>query len=232
MGDNNSKDTDLEQNRLIWNTSIDNLLSKWCDNAKCFVWMHAECYDSNYIAARRFMISINVLTAIAGLSNVILGNFTIPNSVFQVSWIFGGISIGISTLNMLQDKLGYQQTADLHKSYVSQWALIISKIEEIICLPYNARRDCKTFLKMIKDDINHISLDGNSLIPEKIRDECFEKFKEIENFKIPEICGKMYHTVIFNEIPKINSVNNNYHLLEDESEDIYLNIHTKKYICC
>lgn len=194
------KDTELEHSRLTWNSSIDTLLSKWCDNAKCFEWMHAECYDSNYIAARRFMISINVLTAVAGLTNIIAGNYTIPDSVFQVSWIFGGISIGISTLNMLQDKLGYQQIADQHKKYASQWAQITSKIEEMLSLPANARRDCKTFLKMIKADMNQVSLDGNSLISDKIRDECYKKFKDIPNFDIPEICGKMSHTNTYNDL--------------------------------
>jgi len=197
-GDNNSttnpKDTDGDGPLLNWNPTIDHLFAKWCDHAKCFEWMHAESFDINYRSARRFMISINVLTAIAGLSNVIAGNLTIPNSNFQVSWIFGGISIGVSTLNMLQDKLGYQQVADLHKKYASQWAQIISKIEEMLSLPSNARRDCKTFLKMIKADMNQVSLDGNSLICDKIRDECYNKFKDIPNFDIPEICGKMSHT--------------------------------------
>jgi len=229
------KDTEIEGSRLegsglAWNSSIDTLLSKWCDNAKCFEWMHAECYDSNYIAARRFMISINILTAVAGLTNIIAGNYTIPDSVFQISWIFGGISIGISTLNMLQDKLGYQQTADLHKSHASNWSLIISKIEEMLCLPFNARRDCKTFLKLIKTDINQVSLNGNSMINEKVRDECYEKFKGILNFDIPEICGHMSHTVIFNQISNINSLNNNYQLLEDNENTSITK--KKRSICC
>jgi len=210
------KDTELDNHELNWNPSIDNLLANWCDNAKCFEWMHAESYDGNYLAARRFMISINVLTAIAGVSNIIAGNFTIPDSVFQVSWIFGGISIGISTLNMLQDKLGYQQTADLHRRYQSQWSIIISKIEEILCLPLKARRDCKTFLKMIKVDINQVSLDGNSLICEKIRKACYNKFKNVPNFDIPEVCGMMYHTGIYNEVKSTSINNDNYKLLEDE----------------
>jgi hypothetical protein len=162
--------------------------------------MHAESFDINYLAARRFMISINVLTAIAGLSNVIAGNLTIPNTIFQVNWIFGGISIGISTLNMLQDKLGYQQIADQHKKYASQWAHINLKIEEMLSLPPSARRDCKTFLKMIKADMNQVTLDGNSLISDKIRDECYNKFKDIPNFNIPEICGKMSHTNTYNDL--------------------------------
>ena len=170
-GDTNSttNQRDPDTPPLSWNPTIDHLFAKWCDHAKCFEWMHAESFDINYRAARRFMVSINVLTAIAGLSNVIAGNLTIPNTTFQVSWIFGGISIGISTLNMLQDKLGYQQVADQHKKYASQWAQIISKIEEMLSLPSNARRDCKTFLKMIKADMNQVSLDGNSLISYKHR---------------------------------------------------------------
>ena len=193
------KDTnnDLEQSGLTWNISIDNLLSKWCDNAKCFVWMHAECYDSNYITARRFMISINILTAIAGLSNVIAGNLTIPNTTFQVSWIFGGISIGISTLNMLQDKLGYQQATLNHNKFANQWGIIRNKIEEIVSLPISARRDCKTFLRYIKADINQASIEGNSLIPKAIRISCYEKFKNIPNFDIPDICGNMEHTKVY-----------------------------------
>ena len=194
----NQKDHDTPP--LSWNPTIEHLFAKWCDHAKCFEWMHAESFDINYRSARRFMVTINVLTAIAGLSNVIAGNLTIPNTTFQVNWIFGGISIGISTLNMLQDKLGYQQKADLHKSHASQWAQIISKIEEMLSLPANARRDCKTFLKMIKSDMNQVSLNGNSLISEKVRDECYQKFKDIPNFDIPEICGKMSHTNTYNDL--------------------------------
>ena len=204
----NQKDPDTPP--ISWNPTIDHLFAKWCDHAKCFEWMHAESFDINYRSARRFMVTINVLTAIAGLSNVIAGNLTIPNTTFQVNWIFGGISIGISTLNMLQDKLGYQQIADQHKKYASQWAQITSKIEEMLSLPANARRDCKTFLKMIKADMNQVSLDGNSLISDKIRDECYNKFKDIPNFDVPEICGKMSHTNTYNDlqVPATISANN------------------------
>jgi hypothetical protein len=202
----NQKDPDTPP--ISWNPTIDHLFAKWCDNAKCFEWMHAESFDINYRSARRFMVTINVLTAIAGLSNVIAGNLTIPNTTFQVNWIFGGISIGISTLSMLQDKLGYQQIADQHKKYASQWAQITSKIEEMLSLPANARRDCKTFLKMIKADINQVSLDGNSLISEKIRDACYQNFKDIPNFDIPEICGKMSHTNTYNDLQILTPGNN------------------------
>ena len=57
-----------------------------------------------------------------------------------------------------------------------------------------------TFLKYIKEDINNALSDQNAIIPEKIRDECSNKFKNIPNFNIPDICGSVEHTVIYNRI--------------------------------
>jgi hypothetical protein len=204
-----SKDLDLESSSLQWSSNIDNLLAEWCDEAKCFEWMHAESYDINYKTARKFLVSINLLTAISGLSNVIAGGYSVNG--FQVAWIFGSISVLVSSLNMLQDKLGYQLTADNHKRLSGQWSKIILKIEEIIILPYTSRQDCKTFLKFIKKDINSATLEGNSLLSDKIRDACYKEFQNIQNFNIPDICGHMEHTktysntLIYNDIKTPNT---------------------------
>ena len=180
---------------LQWNADIDDLLANWCDKAKCFEWMHTEAYslaDSRY---KKFMISINCLTAISGLSNVIAGGYSVGG--FQFAWIFGGLSILVSTLNMLQDKLGYSTLSHIHKKMASDWGSIKGRIEEIITIPYSGRKDCKTLLGILRADIGKASADGNSLIPEHIRDECYEKFKDITDFEIPDICGKVEHTRIY-----------------------------------
>jgi hypothetical protein len=70
-------------------------------------------------------------------------------------------------------------------------------IEEVISIPYTARRDCKTFLKYVRLDINKATQEGSSIIPKDIRLACFDKFNRIERFEIPDICGKMEHTRIF-----------------------------------
>ena len=189
---NKDSSQDLESNGMTWTPAIDQLLAKWCDQAKCFEWMHSESYDMSYKKARKFMISINVITAVSGLSNIITGGYNVGG--FQIAWLFGGLSILVSSLNMLQDKLGYQQNSELHKRLAGTWGLIRSKIEEMLMLPPSARRDCKTFIKMIKTDINQASFDGNSLIPQKIKEACHEKFRGISNFDIPDICGQMEHT--------------------------------------
>jgi hypothetical protein len=203
---NSDKDIDLESNNLTWNSNIDNLLAKWCDESKCYGWMHSESYIIDNRKYRNFLISINLLTALTGISNIITGSYSVNG--FQISWMFGGISIIVSSLNVLQDKLGYKQNAELHKRLANQWSMITYKIEEIIILPYTARQDCKTFLKFIKKDINKASLEGASSISKYIINKCYEKFKDIPSFNIPDICGQMEHTHIYNNLEDINNKSN------------------------
>jgi hypothetical protein len=128
------------------------------------------------------------------VSNVIAGNITVGG--FQVAWLFGGISIFVSTLNILQDKLAYATRAVLHQRLAADWASIRTEIEGIIMIPYSGRKDCKTFLKFIKVDINSAQKEG-TMIPEAIRTACLEKFNKIECFDVPDICGQMEHTEIY-----------------------------------
>jgi hypothetical protein len=190
------------QGTVVWDSSIDSMLASWCDNAKCFEWMHTEASAICDTTARTFMITINSLTALAGLSNVIAGGYSVDG--FQIAWIFGGISILASTLNLLQDKLGYQQSAIIHKKLSQQWASIRLTIEEVITIPYSGRKDCKTFLKYLRGDINKATQEGSSIIPKDIRMSCYNKFKVIDKFDIPDICGKMEHTrIIINPVAKV-----------------------------
>ena len=175
---------------MQWTPEIDRLLAKWCDHAKCYEWMHAEAFSLFERRARTFMVGINCLTAVSGVSNVIAGGYSFGG--FQVAWVFGGISIFVSTLNILQDKLGYAARSILHQRLAADWATIRTEIEEVITIPYEGRKDCKTFLKFIKADIN--AAQKATMIPEAIRDACMEKFKAIQGFDIPDICGQMEHT--------------------------------------
>lgn len=175
---------------MQWTPEIDRLLAKWCDHAKCYEWMHAEAFSLFERRARTFMVGINCLTAVSGVSNVIAGGYSFGG--FQVAWVFGGISIFVSTLNILQDKLGYAARSILHQRLAADWATIRTEIEEVITIPYEGRKDCKTFLKFIKADIN--TAQKATMIPEAIRDACMEKFKAIQGFDIPDICGQVEHT--------------------------------------
>ena len=183
-----------DDTNLQWNQQIDVLLANWCDQAKCFGFMHNESYAMYNSKARKFIIVMTILSAVSGTSNIIAGGYTING--FQASWFFGGLSVLTSLTNILQDKLGYQQLSEAHKQYCSTWGIIRRKIEAELILPYNSRKDCASFLKLVRTDIDTIST-HSTIIPKEIRELCLTKFKDIPEFDVPDICGDLEHTQIY-----------------------------------
>ena len=181
---------------ISWTPSIELLLVSWCDQSKCFEWMHTESYSYFDSRGRTMMILTNVIIALSGLTNVITGGTTING--FNLSWTFGSLSILVSITNMLQEKLAYVTRATKHLEYSIQWGTIRRKIDEVVSIPPENRIDCNTFMKYLRQDINQVSVNGNTSIPEFIRDNCYSKFNKIENFDIPDICGDVEHTHGYN----------------------------------
>lgn len=184
---------------LQWNKQIDILLAEWCDQAKCFEYMHEESYTLYDKKSKKFIVTMTILTALSGTSNIIAGNYSING--FQVSWVFGGLAVLTSLTHILQDKLAYQQLSEAHKQYCNTWGTIRRKIESELILPFNSRKNCSSFLQLIRSDIDTVSKAGSSIIPKPIRDLCLEKFKTIPEFNIPDICGQSEHTKIYVALP-------------------------------
>ena len=189
--------------KMNWDPAVEILLAKWCDEAKCYEWMHTQAFSYYDGRARLLTIATNILTAISGISNVVAGGAVING--FQLAWVFGSLSVLISIANMLQEKLAYSAKSVVHDNHATQWSSISRKIEEEISVPPESRRDCTTFMKYVRQDINQVSMGGNSVIPEFIRDKCLEKFSKITDFDIPEVCGKMEHTQIFIRQPLLTN---------------------------
>jgi hypothetical protein len=186
---------DAMSHTVTWEPSIESLLAKWCDEAKCFEWMHNEAFADYDKYAKRLIITSNIVAAVAGLSNIIAGDQIING--FQLSWAFGSLTIVISILNMIQEKMAYASMAIKFRQYSITWSIIRRKIEGELALPPQSRKDCGTFLQSIRQDINQVSLAGNAHIPEGIRAACYKKFITTPDFEIPEICGDMEHTAIY-----------------------------------
>lgn len=192
MSETNSDE--LISGDVNWNAFTENMLARLCDQAKCFEWMHSETYSLYNHRSRSLIVISNSVAAVSGISNVIGGTETIGS--FKLAWVFGTIAICISVLNMLQDKLEYSKSAGEHRRLSTMWGSIRRKIEEELSIPRDSRKECGTFLKYIREDMNNVA-DGNVGIPPAIRKKCFDNFKNIANFDIPDICGQIEHTQIF-----------------------------------
>ena len=181
--------------KVRWTKTIENMLARWCDQAKCFEWMHTQAFSMYDRKSRIIVISSNILTAVSGLSNLIAGGNTVNG--FSLAYVFGSLSIIVSISNMLQEKLAYGTSAIEHRQFSTMWGIIRRKIEEEVSIPPESRKECATFLKFLRQDINKVSMDGAAKIPQRIRDECYAKFSKIQDFDVPDICGSMEHTKVY-----------------------------------
>jgi len=182
------------QSGLQWNSTIDKMMADWCDQSKCFNWMHTQAYSHFSKRALTMSITTNIVISLSGIGNLIVGAVT--TDATKTSIIFGCISIGVGIVNMIQDKFNWTTIASNHKQSAEKWDIITRKIEEQLAIPYSGRKDCGTFLKYIKQDINIVS-ETNPTIPKDIRNQCAEKFSKIKDFDIPDICGQVEHTAIY-----------------------------------
>jgi hypothetical protein len=185
----------IVKSQLEWTVQIEKLLASWCDHAKCFVWMHSRAHDEAERTVRWYLWTFHILSTIAGLSNIITGDITIAN--FKIAWFFGGLTILLTSLSLLQEKLGLTERVINHRKLALQALVIKMKLEEILSMPRDARGDCKTFMKYIKSDINHSMIEKNAAIPHHIRDACLAEFSKKTDFDIPDVCGQVEHTVVY-----------------------------------
>jgi hypothetical protein len=212
MSTTNEPDT---QPGLQWNSTVDKMMADWCDQSKCFNWMHTEAYGRYNKRAIAMSIATNMIISLSGIANLIVGATT--TNATTTSTIFGCISIGVGIVNMIQDKFNWTAMAANFRQSADKWDTITRKIQEQLAIPYSGRKDCGTFLKYIKQDINDVS-DNNSAIPKDIREQCAAKFGAIPDFDVPDICGQVEHTTIYVEPAAIHPTDSlTTPLLEDKA---------------
>ena len=143
-------------------------------------------------------ISTNIAISLVGIVNLALASSEIEPTT--TSMVTGAVSVGIGVIKMIQEQFNWTSLASDYKHSATKWDHISRKIQEQVVLPYSGRKDCGTFLKYIKQDINDAS-DTNTILPKDIRNKCNEKFGKIAHFDVPDICGQVEHTSVYVEEP-------------------------------
>lgn len=182
---------------LQWNASVEVLLAGWCDQAKAYEWMHTEAAARYDRKARRMMVTLNVLVALSGMSNIIAGDVQLGAGGFKTAYVFGALTVLTSLTNMMQDKLGWAQSAEHHRRLATLQGAIRRKLEEELSLPPNSRRECATFLRYVRTDINTVAAQTGARIPKDIRDACYTRFHAVPDFDLPDACGQVEHTRVY-----------------------------------
>jgi hypothetical protein len=192
------EDSSETSSGLQWTSSIDTMLANWCDQSKSFEWMNTEAYSRYSVRSTAMSITVNIAIALSGVANLIVGSAQIVDTTIPPSTILGCVSITISIISMLEDKFDWITMANNFKQASIQWSNVTRKLEEQLAVPPTGRKDCSTFLKYIKQDINVVSA-TNYMIPKDIRVKCMDKFGKIPGFDVPDICGQLEHTLVYIE---------------------------------
>ena len=181
---------------LQWTPAIDRMLANWCDQSKSFNWMHGQAYSRYSKRSTAMNISTNIAISLVGIVNLALASSQIEP--MTTSMVTGSVSVAIGIIKMIQEQFNWTSLAADYRNSAKKWDHVSRKIQEQVVLPYAGRKDCGTFLKYIKQDINEAS-DTNTLIPKDIRIKCNDKFGKIPDFDVPDICGQVEHTLVYSE---------------------------------
>ena len=197
---------------LQWTPAIDRMLANWCDQAKSFNWMHTHAYSRYSKLSKAMNIGTNIAISLVGVVNLALASSQIE--AMTTAMVTGAVSVGIGIIKMIQEQFNWTSLASDYKHSATKWDHISRKIQEQVVLPYAGRKDCGTFLKYIKQDINEAS-DTNTILPKDIRNKCNDKFGKIPDFDVPDICGQVEHTTVYIpdtstlQVPLLSNTNNN-----------------------
>jgi len=122
---------------LQWNGTVDKMMADWCDQSKCFNWMHTEAYSRYSKRATAMTISANIAISLSGIANLIIGSTVSDTS--KTSMIFGCVSIAIGVVNMIQNQFNWPALANNFKSSAERWDVITRKMQEQLIIPYSGR---------------------------------------------------------------------------------------------
>jgi len=204
--ESNNKDLHTDINSIsAWSFEHDELLSNWSDKAACYTWMHDATQRKFRKINMRLGIPVIVLSTISGTAN-----FGI-STIFPVGFSYGNAVIGTLSLitgviSTISNFLGYAQSEEAHRIACVQWSKFKRTLETELSLHPNERKNPSEFIKYAKAELDRL-MEQSPTIPQDIIDNFLKTFRKLKGVKMPEICNKLEHTTIYEQL--YNNRNNN-----------------------
>ncbi len=182
----------------VWTDGHDKIAANMCDNAKAYEWMHETTQSMFALVNIVVMGIVGTISAASSMSNTVVSALATKTG-FDDGWIFGIVATLQTGFMIIINQIGFKRRADQHTRYASDWRRVKLLLTAELAVPRNMRKDCVFFMQIIRKDIDLISSASDSLIPLYIRRRCYDKFSEVPNFNVPEMCGFMQHTTVYTE---------------------------------
>lgn len=176
--DMNEDDGSKRYKNVIWDYSMEKILSDMGDEAQIYSYLHQKAHSRFRFRNMIYQIPVIVLSAISGSGNFISTNF--PEYTKWLVLGIGAISIFISIISSVAQFLKLSEFSEAHRISYLSWEKFYYDIKFQLRRKRKHRENIKEFLNMIVPEykrLKEISPD----IPTKIREnkETRNKFKHL-----------------------------------------------------
>lgn len=188
MEDNNNSSNNGEMNILQWTPYYEEIFIDWCDNAKCYHYLHNNCHRYYNTKSIRFTIPVIFISTLTGVAN--FAQERIPEAYqFYYTMGVGAFNILAGFITTVAQFLKINELNEGHRVSAISWAKLQRNIKIELSKDPLERENIGFFLKKTKEQYD-LLVETSPRIPQWEITAFNTKFKNNPIFK-PEICGTL-----------------------------------------
>lgn len=183
-----------------WTDEQEDLMEKWADVAQSYRWLHDKCEKLYSRSNMCITIPVIILSTLTGTASVGMNSFIgdQPDAQKYAQIGIGGISIIAGILTTLGNFFKYAQLSESNRVAGIAWGKFQRQIAVELSLHPNDRLDSMDFIKICRSELDRL-IEQSPAIPDTIIGLFMKEFKNLPNFKRPDICKGIEHTEAYKD---------------------------------
>ena len=181
---------------MEWDRSIEQLLQKYCDEAKTRECLHRKAFYRFKKTHQIFQLPVIVLSAIAGSATFLSQGYESLSE--YITNITGGISIFVSIISAVASYLKLGETKSKHEIAEISWQNFYNGLKHTLNLRRGLRPEPTEYLQEVKtsyDRLFEISPICNQSLIAKVKKKLIKN--ATPEFKIPNYMNGWEHTTVY-----------------------------------
>tara|TARA_Y100000591_G_scaffold333314_2_gene375640 strand:- start:3184 stop:4017 length:834 start_codon:yes stop_codon:yes gene_type:complete len=171
-----------------WTPHYEDIFIDWCDNAKCYHYLHNNCHRFYHTKSIRFTIPVIFISTLTGVAN--FAQDRIPEAYqFYYTMGVGAFNILAGFITTVAQFLKINELNEGHRVSAISWAKLHRNIKIELTKDPLERENIGLFLKKTKEQYD-LLVETSPQIPQWEILAFNKKFKNNPIFK-PEICGTL-----------------------------------------
>lgn len=215
---------DYDKSKACWKSEEEQILREWADKAQCYRWLHAKSHEKYRFKHALFTIPVIIISTITGTANFAQERVPVDyTNAFVMS--VGGLNILAGIISTVAQFLKIAELNESHRVASIAWGKFNRRIKVELARHPDDRPPVFDFMKASKEEYDRLLETSPSVSNDIIKLFKIE-FKGSKDLILPEICGEMQTTSIFqvfkSNIPEIPDI------LGDKLEEIKTELHELK----